>query len=449
MPKVYIETYGCQMNEYDSEIVQAILQENRYQFVVQPEEAEILLLNTCSVRENATRKVLARVHALRHLTNGREKIIGLLGCMTTNLRQSLLENKKMRIDLMAGPDSYKRLPGLLDQALTDRKAVHDLKLSRSETYSDIHPFRAKSVNGWIAVMRGCDNYCTFCVVPYARGRERSRSIDSVLNEVRRLAEQGFRQVTLLGQNVNSYHHQNHDFAFLLNKVSEIDDIWRIRFTSPHPKDFPDSLLKTVADNSKVCKHIHLPLQAGADRILDRMNRTYSRQQYMDLVDKIRQYCPSIALTTDIIVGFPGETDEEFENTLDVVQRVQFDSAFIFKYSPRRGTIAARKYPDDVTPAQKTERIVHLNAVQKEISLNKNRSHIGEAHQVLIEELVTRKSDLDVQGRTDGNKLVILPKGDLQVGEMVSVRISGASANVLKGKVIQASIDLSAHSFIFH
>ena len=435
MSKIYIETYGCQMNEYDTEIVKSVLRESGHQLVEQPEEAEVVLLNTCSVREHAARRVTARVHALRHLENGRAKKIGLLGCMTTNLRETLLENKKMRIDLMAGPDSYRRLPELLAQAVGEQSAV-DLKLSRTETYSDVHPFRTAGVNGWIAVMRGCDNYCTFCVVPYARGRERSRSVESVVNETRRLAENGFRQVTLLGQNVNSYRHEGHDFAYLLEKVSEVEGIVRIRFTSPHPKDFPDSLLKTVAENPKVCKHIHLPLQAGSSRILELMNRTYSQQDYLDLVKKIRDYVPQAALTTDIIVGFPTETEDDFLETVRVVREVGFDSAFIFKYSPRKGTVAARRFVDDVSDADKSARTVRLNALQKEISLQKNRAHIGETHQVLIEELHTRKSTTDAQGRTDGNTLVILPKENLSVGQLVSAKITGASANVLKGQIIR-------------
>lgn len=439
MPKVYIETYGCQMNEYDSEIVKSVLQEHQYELCRQPEDADVILLNTCSVRENAARKILARVHTLRHLPGGMEKKIGLLGCMTTNLRQELLENKKMRIDLMAGPDSYKRLPALLEQALAAGQAVHDLKLSRTETYSDVHPFRVVGVNGWIAVMRGCDNYCTFCVVPYARGRERSRSVESVLDETRRLADQGFRQVTLLGQNVNSYRHEGNDFADLLNKVSEVNGIERIRFTSPHPKDFPDSLLKTVTENPKVCKHIHLPVQAGSSRILELMNRTYSQQDYLALVEKIRDYYPAMSLTTDFIVGFPTETDEDFQETVNVVNKVRFDSAFIFKYSPRKGTTAARDYTDDVPEAKKTERTVLLNALQREISLQKNRAQIGRTQQVLIEELTTRRSTTDAQGRTDGHTLVILPRENLAIGDMVSAKITGASTNVLKGRVIRDGV----------
>lgn len=431
--KVYIETYGCQMNEYDSEIVKSVLQEKSYNMVETPEEADIVLLNTCSVRENANRKVLARVHALRHLDGGADKKIGLLGCMTTNHRQELIKNKKLPIDFIAGPDSYKKLPSLIDETIGTGQRTFDIRLSRTETYSDVHPFRQRGVNGWIAVMRGCDNFCTFCVVPYTRGRERSRSVENVVAEAERMASQGYKQVTVLGQNVNSYKHGDHDFAYLLDKISEVDGIERIRFTSPHPKDFPKSLLKVVAENPKVCKHIHLPLQAGNSRVLDMMNRTYTKEEFLDLVDEIRDFYPEMILTTDIIVGFPTETDEEFEDTFDVMRTVEFDSAFIFKYSERKGTIAARKYPDDVSEEKKTERIVRLNALQKEMSLKKNQAHIGQVHEVLIESMTTKKSETDVQGRNDGNKLVILPGGDYGVGDFVKATIVDATAHVLKGE----------------
>ena len=430
---VYIETYGCQMNEYDSEIVKTVLQESKYSIVESPEEADIVLLNTCSVRENATRKVLARVHTLRHLENGKEKKIGLLGCMTTNHRQALIEDKKLPIDFIAGPDSYKKLPALIEKNAKSDQRISDIRLSRTETYSDVHPFRAGGVNGWIAVMRGCDNFCTFCVVPYTRGRERSRSVENVVAEARRMAERGYKQVTVLGQNVNSYKYEQHDFAYLLEKISEVNDIERIRFTSPHPKDFPTSLLNVVARNPKVCKHIHLPLQAGNTRILDKMNRTYTKEEFLALAAKIRTIYPDMALTTDVIVGFPTETDEEFRDTVEVMRQVEFDSAFIFKYSERKGTIAARKFPDDVSEETKTERIVELNELQKNISLKKNKAHIGQVHQVLVETIGTKKSESDVQGRNDGNKLVILPQGKYGIGDFVSARIESASPHALKGK----------------
>jgi tRNA-2-methylthio-N6-dimethylallyladenosine synthase len=435
MNRVYVETYGCQMNEYDSEIVKSILQEEAYTVVETAEEADIILLNTCSVRENANRKVIARVHTLRHLDNGAHKKIGLIGCMPTNYRQELLADAKMPIDFIAGPDSYRRLPSLIEKNLASGKKTFDIRLSRSETYSDVHPFRAGGVNGWIAVMRGCDNFCTFCVVPYTRGRERSRSVENVVAETRHLAAAGYKQVTVLGQNVNSYKHNGHDFAYLLDKISQVDGLQRIRFTSPHPKDFPTSLLHVVAENPKVCKHIHLPLQAGNSRVLDLMNRTYSKQEYLDLVERIRDFYPAMVLSTDIIVGFPTETDEEFEDTIEVVRRIEFDSAFIFKYSERKGTIAARKFPDDVSEEKKTGRIVRLNELQKEISLAKNKEHIGQVEDVLIESLSTKKSPADMQGRNDGNKLVILPGGKYALGDFVKAQITDASAHVLKGIVV--------------
>ncbi len=380
MKKVYIETFGCQMNEYDTELVRAILTKEKYEFTSSPEDAEIILLNTCSVRENANRKVYGRIHKIRSEKGKERVLIGVLGCMATNFRQDLLKDPNLPIDFVVGPDSYKRLPNLIREVEEEGKKAFDVTLSEFETYSDVYPLREGGVNAWIAVMRGCDNFCTFCVVPYTRGRERSRSPESVLEEIRRLAQEGFRQVTLLGQNVNSYRYEGKDFADLLEMVSKVDGIERIRFTSPHPKDFPERLIEVIAENPKVCKHIHLPLQAGNDRILDLMNRTYTQKEFLELVEKLRDRIPGLVLTTDIIVGFPTETDEEFEDTVKVVREVEFDSAFIFKYSERPKTIAARKYPDDVPEEVKTERIVRLNEIQKEISLKKNRAHIGEVHE---------------------------------------------------------------------
>ena len=338
----------------------------------------------------------------------------------------------MKLDFVVGPDSYKRLPQLIKEVQSTGKSAYDVTLSEFEDYADVYPNRKDGVNAWIAVMRGCNNFCTFCVVPYTRGRERSRSPKNIIQEARRLAEEGFRQVTLLGQNVNSYHYNEKDFAYLLQKVSQIKGIQRIRFTSPHPKDFPHDLLHVVAENPKVCKHIHLPLQAGNSRVLDLMNRTYSKEDYLALVDDIRVHYPDMIITTDIIVGFPTETDSEFEDTINIIEKVQFDAAFIFKYSERKGTIAARRHPDDVPEEKKTERIVRLNELQNEISLEKNRRHIGEIHEVLIEQESTRKSPHDYQGRNDGNKIVIFPKGDYRRGDFVHVKICDATPNVLKG-----------------
>lgn len=435
--KVYIETYGCQMNEYDTELVKTILQNEKFQFVTYPEEADLVLLNTCSVRENANQKVYNRVNQIRQMQKNGKIKIGILGCMATNLRQQLLENSKLNVDFIAGPDSYKKLPALIKKVQEHGTKEFDLTLSEFETYEDVYPRREEGVNAWIAVMRGCNNFCTFCVVPYTRGRERSRSVESVVEETRKLAEEGFRQVTLLGQNVNSYRHNGRDFADLLEAVSKVNGIERIRFTSPHPKDFPEKLLHVVAENPKVCKQIHLPLQAGNTRVLKLMNRTYTQEEYLQLVDKIRDLIPEVVLTTDIIVGFPTETDEEFEDTYRVVEKVEFDSAFIFKYSERKNTIAARKYPDDVSEEKKTERIVRLNELQKQISLKKNQQHIGQIHEILVEKKGTKKSDTQWQSRNDGNKIVILEDHpQLSPGKFAQARITDATAHVLFGEVVE-------------
>ena len=308
MKKIYIETFGCQMNEYDTEIIKAVLKKDNYQLVDSVDEADVVLLNTCSVRENANRKVFARVHTIKHQRNGNPVRIGLLGCMATDFKKKLIENSRLPLDFVVGPDSYKKLPQVIEKIGTEKEKGFEVTLSEFETYSDVYPCHTGGVNAWIAVMRGCDNFCSFCVVPYTRGRERSRSPENIIDEVKRLADEGFRQVTLLGQNVNSYNYEDKDFAHLIHRVSKVDGIERIRFTSPHPKDFPHNLLHEIAENPKVCKHIHLPLQAGSDRILNMMRRTYTQKEYLDLVEDIRRHYPQMALTTDIIVGFPTETD---------------------------------------------------------------------------------------------------------------------------------------------
>ncbi|MBN1870487.1 MAG: tRNA (N6-isopentenyl adenosine(37)-C2)-methylthiotransferase MiaB [Candidatus Omnitrophica bacterium] len=443
--KVFIKTLGCQMNEYDTELVRAILTKADFGFVEDEDKADIVLLNTCSVRENAHRKVYGHIHSLKHRRNGNPVMIGILGCMATGLREDLLNNRHLGIDFIAGPDSYKRLPELIEKCCskeveaTGRSPVQkpfDVTLSEFETYSDVYPSREQGINAWIAIMRGCDNFCTFCVVPYTRGRERSRSPENVLKETRRLVKDRFKQVTLLGQNVNSYKHEGSDFADLIEVVANIEGIKRVRFMSPHPKDFPGKLLDVMADNPKICKHIHLPLQAGNDRILNLMNRTYTQAEFLKLVDKFRAKCPQISLTTDIIVGFPSETDTEFEDTVRVMEKVGFDAAFIFKYSQRKGTIAARKYPDDVPGEKKTERIVRLNQLQKEISRRKNRALIGSVQEVLIESASTTGSPGSYYGRSDGNKTVIVAPGDYAVGDLIQATVTDASPNDLKAEIAQ-------------
>ncbi len=435
MKKVFIETYGCQMNEYDTELVRAVLSDAHYQLVESEYDADIIMLNTCSVRENANRKVYNRIRALRSMRNGEPLFIGILGCMATDFRKSLIENRELNLDFVVGPDSYKRLPQLLNDVINGGDKAYDVTLSEFEDYADIYPNRKHGVNAWVAVMRGCNNFCTFCVVPYTRGRERSRAPKNILGEVNRLVDEGFKQVTLLGQNVNSYDYEGENFADLLEKVSGINGIERIRFISPHPKDFPHHLLHVVAEDPKVCKHIHLPLQSGNTRILDIMNRTYTKEEYIELVEDIRSHYQDMVITTDVIIGFPTETDDEFEDTYDVMDKLAFDSAFIFKYSERKGTIAARRFLDDVSEEKKKERIIRLNELQKDISLRKNQSHIGQVHKVLVEAEGTRKSPNDYQGRNDGNKIVIIPAGQYKVGDFLNVKIFDVTPHVLKGHVI--------------
>jgi len=433
MNKVYIETYGCQMNEYDTEIVKSILIKNNFCIIDKPEDAEVIFLNTCSVRENAHQKVHQRLHVLKQLRREKKNLLmGVLGCMAQNLRQDLLEDN-VGVDIIAGPDSYKKLPQIISNVQNTGKKEFELTLSEFETYSDVFPTHEKNVNAWIAVMRGCDNFCTFCVVPYTRGRERSRSPQNVVDEVKQLVDSGFKQVTLLGQNVNSYQFENYDFADLIDKVSEVKGIERIRFTSPHPKDFPSKLIDVVSNNGKACKHIHLPLQAGNDRILEMMNRTYTQKEFLELVENMHNKIPDLVLTTDIIVGFPTESDEDFMDTLKIIEHVKFDSAFMFKYSERKNTIAQRKYKDDVPEDVKTFRMVQLVEKQRKIGFEKNQLHLGETFSVLIEG--DAKKPGQMMGRNDGNKIVVFQKVDKQVGDFVNVKINEVTPNTLIGDVV--------------
>lgn len=421
------------MNEYDSEIVKTILEKEHYAFTDSPREAQIIFLNTCSVRENAHQKVHQRINEIKQLRRTNKGIIlGVLGCMAQNLRQELLEDK-VGVDIVAGPDTYKKLPTLIEHVEATGEKDYALTLSEYETYSDIFPRAEGSVNAWVAVMRGCDNFCSFCVVPYTRGRERSRDPYNVLEEVKQLAGQGLKQITLLGQNVNSYKYAEYDFADLIEIVSEVDGIRRIRFTSPHPKDFPAKLIDVVANNPKACKHIHLPLQAGNSRVLDMMNRTYSKEEFLQLAEHLRERIPHLVLTTDVIVGFPTETEEEFQDTLDVMRKVEFDSAFMFKYSERQHTIASRKYPDDVPEEEKTSRITRLVELQRKISYKRNQQHLGQTFEVLVEGPAKKKGQM--AGRNDGNKIVVFPDNGAKAGDFVQVKINEVTANTLIGEGI--------------
>ena len=432
MKKFYIETYGCQMNEYDSEIVTSILKSDNYTAADTPEEAQLIFLNTCSVRENAHSKVFQRINVLKGLKKKNKAVLGVLGCMAQSLRKDLLENG-IAVDLIAGPDSYRKLPSMIQKLEEEGGKDYALSLSDYETYSDIFPEHTAGVNAWIAVMRGCNNFCSFCVVPYARGRERSRAPKNIVQEAQKLAEQGFKQITLLGQNVNSYQHKDADFAALLDMVCKINGIERVRFTSPHPKDFPEQLLEVIAENPKACKHIHLPLQAGNNRILDLMNRTYTGEDYLALVNKIRSLIPNISLTTDIIVGFPSETEAEFQDTLKLMQQVKFDAAFMFKYSERPHTIASRKYPDDVSEEDKTSRITRLVEQQRRISFEQMQRFVGRGVEVLVEGRAKKPGQL--MGRTDGNHIAVFSDNGAKTGEFVSVEIEEATANTLIGNAV--------------
>jgi tRNA-2-methylthio-N6-dimethylallyladenosine synthase len=421
------------MNEYDSELIRSIMVDGCFEEVTDPERADIFLINTCAVREHAHNRIYGRLQMLGHIKKRREIIIGVLGCMAQNLKMELLDNN-LHVDIIAGPDSYRSLPRLIGEVRGDGGSALAIDLSEFELYDDIYPARREGVNAWIAVMRGCDNFCTFCVVPYTRGRERSRPRESVVEETSKLVSEGYSQVTLLGQNVNSYKYNSMMFADLMRAVADVPGIRRVRFTSPHPKDFPDDLLEVVRNHPNACKHIHLPLQAGNDRILKMMRRLHTGDQFLALADHIRETIPDVVLTTDVIVGFPTETHEEFMDTVRVMERVGFDSAFIFVYSERKGTVARRRWKDDVPSEEKSRRSVHLNDMQKEISTNRNEAHIGQVHEVLVEG-PSKKRDSHWFGRNDGNKVVVFPRTEQKPGDYIKVKILSASANTLKGEVV--------------
>ena len=434
MTKVYIETYGCQMNEYDTELIRGILDRDGVTLVDAEEQADVVLLNTCAVRENAHQKIYNRLEALKaQKRKGGLKAVGVLGCMAQSLRTSLVEQEPM-VDIFAGPDSYKRLPEMLGAAIGGGAEKHvDFDLSEFETYSDIAPHRIPGVNAWIAVSRGCDNFCTFCVVPYTRGRERSRSLTNIVDEARDVVAQGFKQITLLGQNVNSYSHETGDFADLMAAVAQIEGLMRVRFTSPHPKDFPEKLLRVMARHDNLCKHIHLPLQSGSDAVLERMDRTYSKAEFLDLALRIRQILPGVSLTTDVICGFCGESESDFADTYQVMEQVGFDAAFIFKYSERRQTIASRKYADDVPDEVKIARVMRINALQRRVSRARNVAEVGRVVEVLIER-PSKKDPHEWLARTDHFKGVVIHAPHAAPGDVVTVKITEGYANTLRGEL---------------
>ena len=439
MKKLYIETYGCQMNVADSEVVASVMQMAGYETTDELSEADAVFLNTCSVRENAENKIYHRLMALAaERTKGHRMIIGVLGCMAERVKDELME--KWHCDLVAGPDAYLSLPDLVAQAELGHKAMN-IELSTTETYRDVVPQRiglGHKIGGFVSIMRGCNNFCHYCIVPYTRGRERSRDLESILNEVRDLKERGYKEITLLGQNVNSYQLAIDDgqctigFPQLLRRVAEEAGEMRVRFTTSHPKDMSDETLRVIAEVPNVCKHIHLPVQSGSDRILKLMNRKYTREWYLDRVTAIRRIVPDCGLSTDIFVGYHSETEEDHQTSLQLMREVGYDSAFMFKYSERPGTYASKHLPDDVPEEVKIRRLNELIALQTEISAAQNKKDEGKVFEVLVEGF-SKRSREQLCGRTEQNKMVVFPKGGHHIGEKVMVRIVGSTSATLLGE----------------
>jgi tRNA-2-methylthio-N6-dimethylallyladenosine synthase len=426
--RVYLETYGCQMNVADSEIVGGILTTNGYALTRDIAEADVVLVNTCAIRENAEQRIYGRLglfgtYKRRHPG----MLVGVLGCMAERLRSNLLEDDL--VDIVVGPDEYRKLPDLMERAFAGERGVA-VRLSRVENYDDLTPARADGVCAWLSVMRGCDKFCTFCVVPFTRGRERSRSLESIVAEVRDLAVRGLREITLLGQNVNSFRDRNNDFADLMRKVAAVDRTMRIRFTTSHPQDMSERLIGAVAEEVNICKYVHLPVQSGSDRILGLMNRTYSVDHYRRLIDRIRKAIPGVALSTDLISGFPSESAADHRMTVDLIRELRFDGAFTFKYSPREGT-KAWDMEDNVTEEEKGRRVWEITELQHAIALEQNRELIGTTVRVLVEGQ-SKKSRYEYTGRTDSNRSVVFPHSDEQPGEFADIRIDRTNSATLFG-----------------
>ena len=442
MKKLFIETYGCQMNVADSEVVASIMQMAGYELCEDEAQADAIFLNTCSIRENAENKIYSRLEALHaEQKKGRNIILGVLGCMAERVRQDLIDNH--HANLVCGPDSYLNLPDMVAQCENGNNAMN-IELSTTETYRDIVPQRIGhgKVSGFVSIMRGCNNFCHYCIVPYTRGRERSRDVESILREVRDLHDRGFKEVTLLGQNVNSYGltpagkrmEGGVSFAELLRKVAQSVPDMRVRFTTSNPEDMTDDILHAVADEPNLCKHIHFPAQSGSSKILKLMNRKYTREQYLERVEAIRRIIPGCGLSTDLFVGYHDETPEDHALTLSLVKECMFDSAFMFKYSERPGTFAAKHLPDNVPEEVKIERLNELIRLQTEISAQQNRKDIGKTFEVLVEGF-SKRSREQLMGRTEQNKAVVFDKQGYHIGDRVMVEITDATSATLIGKAI--------------
>ena len=438
---LFIETYGCQMNVADSEVVASIMEMAGYAVTENIEEADAILLNTCSIRDNAEQKIVSRLQYLASLRRRRRSrlIVGVIGCMAERVKESLINNHG--VDLVAGPDSYLDLPNLFAAVEAGEKAIN-VELSTTETYRDIIPSRitGNRVSGFISIMRGCNNFCSYCIVPYTRGRERSREAQSILNELADLRAKGFKEVTLLGQNVNSYNYKDAegnttDFASLLALVAEVAPDMRVRFTTSHPKDMSDEIIATIARYPNVCNHIHLPVQSGSNSVLKDMNRRYTREWYLDRIAAIRRAIPDCGISTDMFTGFYNETEEDFQLTLDLMREVGFDASFMFKYSERPGTMASKHMPDNVPEDVKIDRLNRMIALQNELSLESNRKDIGKEFDVLVEGISKRSKEQFV-GRTQQNKTCVFPRGNYRVGDIVNVRVLEVSSATLICELIE-------------
>jgi tRNA-2-methylthio-N6-dimethylallyladenosine synthase len=435
--KLYIETYGCQMNVADSEVVASVMNTAGYEVVNDLESADAVFMNTCSIRDNAEQKIDSRLSYFQTIKKKRKLIVGVLGCMAERQKEALLESKV--VDLVVGPDAYLDLPNLIGMVEQGHQAIN-VELSTTETYKDIIPSRISGnvISGYVSIMRGCNNFCSYCIVPYTRGRERSREVNSILNEIEDLKQRGFKEVVLLGQNVNSYRfmesEQEINFARLLAIVAEAYPSMRIRFTTSHPKDMGDDVLETMAAYPNICRHIHLPVQSGSDRILKSMNRKYTREWYLNRIEAIRRILPDCGITTDLFCGFHNETEEDQQLSLSLLKEVVFDSAFMFKYSERPGTFASKNLPDNVPEEVKIERLNEIIALQNQMSALSNQRDVGKVFEVLVEGRSKRSSE-QLFGRTSQNKVVVFPKGNHKVGDFVSVKISSSTSATLIGEEI--------------
>ena len=429
---IFIETYGCQMNVSDSELMTGILTQAGHRTVSDIEDADVILLNTCAIRENAETKVINRLEHLNHRKRRENNlIIGVCGCMAQHLRDKLLEAAPY-VDIVMGPDAYRNLPMALN-AVVSGDPFLGLQLDKSEDYADISPIRKEGIRAWLTIQRGCDKMCTFCIVPFVRGRERSISLNILKDDVKRLVDDGFKEIVLLGQTVNSYHDGKHDFGDLLWSIADIEGIERVRFTSPHPADATDSMIDAIENCPTVCKQLHLPLQSGSTQVLQRMRRTYTAEEFRKLVDKLRERIPQIALSTDVIVGFCGESEEDFNKTYALMEEIGFDAAFMFKYSDRDGTLANKMLDDDVPEPEKARRLNEIITLQEHISADINQTMIGTTVPVLVEGNSRRDSD-QYHGKSDTFKTTVFPKDSAQIGDIVNVEVHSATAHTLIGQI---------------